>query len=408
MQEFRIVRKVFDIANIPIVLIIFDVLRGFVTSGVGTSETVLLLLYCFYFIIFKRGILRFNIWIPIFLVFTFLLGLYSSDTVRTFQNYSWVFISLMMMPIAYQQIQSMDDFRRLNRSVIILIYIFVINGLITAALGIGNNPYGGDFTMGAFSMATLYSGSIALMLLPIILPKMKKKINIHLLLLFSFILFLLLLLSMRRTAIIIPLLGYFIYFFYSSYKKQIILGTIGFVVVMGLTLPLYQDILLRQVASREHAFSDEYDPTEEGRYQEGFFVVNERYGNEIPWFLTLFGNEVFNSYGHYNNGEWGTRPLHVDFYKLLHTTGLIGFILYILIYLKAYLKYVAIRQKIPKNDTYLNEVGGVFVAIVLISLFISTQGAMYVIAFRALMFIYMGAIMGLLKQKAVQREEMEN
>lgn len=210
-----------SIETIPIVVIVFDVLRGFVSGGIGSIEQLLLVAFILYFIIRRKGVLGFNLWIPVFALYTLLFGLYSSDTVRTFQNYIWVVTSLFMMPIAFVSVRSLDSLEKLNWSVIWLIIIFVVNGVITSALGIGENPYGGDFVMGAFSFATLYSGSVALMLLPVILPRITNKVWVYITIAASVILFALLLLSLRRTAIAIPLLGYGIYYFSRVIKNKL-------------------------------------------------------------------------------------------------------------------------------------------------------------------------------------------
>lgn len=392
-----------SIETIPIVVIVFDVLRGFVSGGIGSIEQLLLVAFILYFIIRRKGVLGFNLWIPVFALYTLLFGLYSSDTVRTFQNYIWVVTSLFMMPIAFVSVRSLDSLEKLNWSVIWLIIIFVVNGVITSALGIGENPYGGDFVMGAFSFATLYSGSVALMLLPVILPRITNKVWVYITIAASVILFALLLLSLRRTAIAIPLLGYGIYYFFSSYKKQIAIGGLAFAVILVLAFPLYGDILMKQVAARDNVFNSGYNLEEEYRYMETLIVFEERYANSVPWTTTLFGNEVFNSYGNYNDGLWGDRPLHIDFNKLIWETGLTGLLVYLLIFVWAVIRFFRVQKYTPP-DPYFLELKGMFWALFLVVFLISTQGGMFVVAFRAMIFIYLGAILGLMDQYRIDAQ----
>jgi hypothetical protein len=401
----KIKHAILNVANIPVVIIIFDVLRGF-TDGVGTLELILLMAYCLYFVVFVKDILTTNYWITIFLIYTFILALDSSNSVRTFQNYSWVFISLFMFPIAYRQVKTLADLKQINISIILLIIIYVINGLITSTLGIGKNPYGGTFVMGAFTFTVLYSGSIALVLLPLIIPDIKSNWVKVIILIFSILLFGLLFLSLRRTAIVIPVLGYFIYFFYSNYKKQISIGFIAAIVLMVVAFPLYESIFMSQMAARGNVFGETYDIEEEGRFLEGGFVVDERLGNNIAWRDALIGKEVFNEYGRYNQGYFGERQMHVDFFKIIYTLGIIGLLLYLMIFVDIWRKYKRFRVHIP-NGIYYNEMRGIFVTLFLLSFFISTQGGMLNVSFRSMIFIYLGAILGVFSNfhPAYQQDE---
>ncbi|MEA1897881.1 MAG: hypothetical protein U9N53_09495 [Bacteroidota bacterium] len=398
----KIEQKALNITYIPVVLIIFDVSRAF-ADKVGLIETLLLLMYCIYFILFVRGILTTNIWITIFLCYALILAFFSSDIERTIINYTRVFISLFMFPIAYYQVKTLSDLRKLNLSIIWLIIIFVLNGIVTSTLGIGANPYRGSFVMGIFIYSKLYSGSLALVLIPLWMTSIKRNFYKYVLLFFSFILFILLLLSMRRTAILIPIFGYMIYFFYSHYKKQIVIGFVSIIAFLVLSFPLYKDILYSQMAARRNIFNRNYNIANEGRYLEGAIVLNERFGNEVHWGITLFGDEVFNEYGKYANGYFGTRYLHVDFYKILYTLGTFGLFFYLMIFYNIWGKFQRYKVNIS-NDPCYREMVGIFVTLFLLSFFISIQGGMFDITFRSILFIYFGALLGVFEDSASKKQ----
>jgi hypothetical protein len=395
VDVLKIENRVLNIANIPVVLIIFDVLRGFM-GGIGTIETIVMMLYCLYFVLFVKKTLMANIWITIFLLYAFTLALFSTNSVRTYQNFSWVFISMMMYSIAFNHVRTLDDLKQINKSILIVIWIFVINGIVTSQLGIGTNPYGGSFVMGAFAYTTLYSGSIALLLLPLIIFDLKKNYLRIITLVVSAILYGLLFLSLRRTAIIIPVVGYLIYFVYSSYKRVIIAGLLTAAVIMIVSYPLYERILMSQINARGNVFSETYDPTEEGRFLEGRFVMDERLRDDVPFHLTLFGEEVFNEYGKYNDGYFGERQIHVDYYKIIFTLGLTGMILYLLIFWDIGFKFYRFKMALP-SDTYLSELKGIFITLFLVSFMVSFMGGMLSVTFRSMIFIYLGAILGVFK-----------
>ncbi|NJM16354.1 MAG: hypothetical protein HC896_14135 [Bacteroidales bacterium] len=56
-------------------------------------------------------------------------------------------------------------------------------------------------------------------------------------------------------------------------------------------------------------------------------------------------------------------------------------------------KFIKYSQYIPNLD-YYKEMRNMFPVLVIVSLFISTQGGMFTVTFRAMMFIYFGAILG--------------
>ena len=99
---------------VPVFMILVDILRSFNISGLGTFSQLVLLFFHIYFIFKKKGILTFNYWLTLFLIYTLCLGLYSSDIVRTFQNYVSVLVSVQFLPLSYVMVRSLDRFKRLN------------------------------------------------------------------------------------------------------------------------------------------------------------------------------------------------------------------------------------------------------------------------------------------------------
>lgn len=160
---------------------------------------------------------------------------------------------------------------------------------------------------------------------------------------------------------------------------------------------------MKQVAARDNVFNSGYNLEEEYRYMETLIVFEERYANSVPWTTTLFGNEVFNSYGNYNDGLWGDRPLHIDFNKLIWETGLTGLLVYLLIFVWAVIRFFRVQKYTPP-DPYFLELKGMFWALFLVVFLISTQGGMFVVAFRAMIFIYLGAILGLMDQYRIDAQ----
>lgn len=377
---------------VPAFLMLFDFLRSFLP--VGTIEEILLTSYLLLIIILKRGILTKNIWITIFIFYILLLAFFSTDHERTYKYMFWVIDTLLMFPIAFYCINTRKDFQLLNYSTIILGFLFVTTAIVGIIFKVGDSAYGGELTMGSLVMANLYSGSIYLILLPILFSEINKRSYKWLFIIQSFLLFVFLILSMRRTSFIIPLLGHFIIFIFSSYKLRYIKIFALTIIILILAFPLYEEPLMGQINSREKALAKNIE--DEQRFLEAEIVFRERFENRVAWNITLFGKHVFNSSGNYNDGKWGIRPIHVDYFKLIHGSGVLGFLLYLLIMISILKDFFLTFFK--KNSVlFINEMKAVFIALFLVSIIISFTGGMFVITFRAMLFIYMGAILRMIK-----------
>ncbi|MBN2524258.1 MAG: hypothetical protein JXB24_13385 [Bacteroidales bacterium] len=410
-QEYTYKKSmVYGLYLVPAIMIGFDVLRSFSSKGIGTSEMFLFLLYTIALTVKAfRKTLNFNPWVYLFFAYLLILSPYTSHHERTYRNLSWLIISISMLPLGYAYIRDIYQFRKLNQSIFWVLILFTANALVTSTLGIGENPYGGALKMGAFIYSVLYSGSIGLLLLPLLLPYIKKPIPKIILYGVSVLVFVFLVLSMRRTAMGIPVIGYFIYFFFTSYKKQIASIFLITATILALTFPFYQEILMDQFSARENVFGSEYNVEEELRWLETLAVVNERWLDDIPWSRTLLGSELFNSSERYAGGAFGRRPLHVDYNKILWGAGLIGMLLYLAIYADMVIKLIRYNKYLP-DRRYYKEMKNIFITLLIVSLFISTQGGMFTVTFRAMIFIYFGAILGVFSkfyERGIKHPRME-
>ena len=177
-QEYTYKKSmVYGLYLVPAIMIGFDVLRSFSSKGIGTSEMFLFLLYTIALTVKAfRKTLNFNPWVYLFFAYLLILSPYTSHHERTYRNLSWLIISISMLPLGYAYIRDIYQFRKLNQSIFWVLILFTANALVTSTLGIGENPYGGALKMGAFIYSVLYSGSIGLLLLPLLLPYIKKPI----------------------------------------------------------------------------------------------------------------------------------------------------------------------------------------------------------------------------------------
>jgi hypothetical protein len=378
---------------LPLFLIVFDVLSGWFVmgSGFGNLRNMILFLFMLYLIVRNKGILALNQPLTLYLAFTLFLIPMSSEPRNSVINYVIIWNTLFSFSIGFYFFKNVNQLRELNRFSIVLMFVFLGNALITSSLGIGRNIYGGSLTLGGFLHARLYSASIFLLLLPVIIPLIKSRTYRTIVFICSAALYIILVLSMRRTSFLIPIVGYLVYFIFSKNKNRLIISGLVVITIIVGSYPLYKDMLIEQFSARRNTM--EANLTDEYRYKEIVIVWNETFSNPKT---AMVGEELFNSAGNYNNGQWGPRVLHTDFANVLHGSGVIGTLLYTCIFFSIAFSFLRFYRTNYRND-FLNELSAVFIALFVTAIFISVQGGMLTPTFRIMIFIYLGAILGILK-----------
>jgi hypothetical protein len=387
---------------IPVYLILFDVISGWYTTGTyfGSLRNLSYFIFITYILIRNKQLITQNIWICIFLLYILFLIPFSSNLKESISNYLVVWNSLLSFSLGFLFIKNLNHLKALNTFSIIMMFIFLINGLFTSYFNIGESLYGGVLTLGGFVFDRLYSASVFLILLPIITPLVKSKVYRMVIFFCSAITFIFLVVSMRRTAFLVPVLGFTVYFFLARNKNRVLIFMLSFIFLLGISYPLYKDTLNKQLSARSRQLT--VSLTNEYRYKETVIVLKETFSQLNT---ALFGKEIFNSKGNYNEGRWGRRALHTDFAVLLHGSGLLGIILYSAIYLSilvSYYKYIFIVSK----KGFGIELHAVFVALFISMIFISLQGGLLASTFRTLIFLYLGGILGIFKSHQPEKAEM--
>ncbi len=334
------------------------------------------------------------------ILYFLVLTLFSSDFSRSISLFSKVVASLMLLPISVSYMKNTGDLIKFLSFCKFAFVYFISFAIISSVFNIGWNQYARDkettIALG-FGDSQLYTFSLALVAVPFYKKYSGDKFGIFSYLL-MFLSFLLLVFSMRRTSVAIVLLGYFFYFFFSGGLSRFVrLFFIGAFVLI-ISFPLYQNMLLERISLRENVMNKEYSLEEEYRWKETIFLLDDvnRYDQ---WSTIIFGKEIFNSPGNYAQGRLGGRMLHVDFNRILHGSGILGLSMYLLIYiliLQTFLFYYK-RSRLENKK----ELKALFLTYYFLSLFISFSGQMDDMTFRSVLFIIMGAGIGILKNNVV-------
>ncbi|QKG78801.1 hypothetical protein [Tenuifilum thalassicum] len=197
---------------------------------------------------------------------------------------------------------------------------------------------------------------------------------------------------MRRTAILIPIIGLIPHLIFSKYKNQILKYLLLFFTILLISFPLYKDVLLERYELR----------AEKGRFEKDFYKTEARYIENVEMldeiskfddpYKVLFGigNNAFAEA--ISNGQVVRRMYHSDTAKLYHSVGLFGLFFYFSIYLILLKEILKIRNVKNNNHFKIAALGLLF-----IQLFVSLNGSITIITFRTVSFLFMGAFIGFAK-----------
>lgn len=310
-----------------------------------------------------------------------------------------VIISMSMLFAGYSVFLKHKDFDNLILNLKYIIYFAIIASLFGYLFNIGrsleytfNDSSGlAPENIGLLGSGGMYVPGVVIGLLPLILRVHNSKVERLIILGSAIVLFVFILLNVRRTAILIPILGLLGFFYYSSPKIRLrifyYLG-IGFLILI-ISYPLYSKVLDRRVKIR----------SERGRFEKDFYKTENRYMdfedmiNSIGSFdqpakvMLGMGDNLFIDNNAYGNTSG--RMIHPDIPKIFYSMGILGLILYFFIYLSILREII----KIPSIGILKDIKAGCF-GLFFISVAVSINGSISVFSFRALTFLLIGAFLG--------------
>jgi len=389
------------IYSLPIVSIFFEIVKSFIGSGtqIMSVRNYLVFLIILFFVIkyFKQAV-QLNIFLIIIVVYFLAVLIAQGARLDEYNELIQFFDSKMLILVGFAITSSYDHFKELNKRLLITNVLFTVSIIIFGSLGIGKDQYGAEsgFRTGAFTFSAIYIGSFLLLTYPVQFKDLKSRFAKMSLILLGVVTFIVLVLSVRRSAIVIVLIGAMVFIYlYRAHIKKIVLNTMAVIILVILAYPLYEAPLNKQLATRSDVFNDKgvgKNLQEETRLEESIAVYNERIRNPDP-LVFFFGKHLFNSSGNYDGGIHGIRPLHLDTNIVLHGAGLVGLVIFLSIYARLFYKYVVLKTRLDlPNDKNFT---GVFISMFLSHLFLMISGGMVTITFNMISSLYMGGILGL-------------
>lgn len=337
-----------------------------------------------------------------YLAFLFLLITLSSNFIYSAKLYIKATTPFLFFLVSLVIVKNVSDFHRINRSLIILMILFVCNILISNIFNLGQVQYENEETIDVGNIYTigLNSMSYCLVTLPMIfsLYPFSKKNHKVLLAILAVLILIFMIVLLKRAALLGLIVGYTIWFITSRIKNKIMI--LRFIVLVAIalafTFPLYKDLFLAKYAAREDRFEADTYKTE-GRYLENRIVFMEVFSfKDINY--SLFGREMFNSPGNYGEGQWGNRQLHSDYANILNGSGIMGMLFYL--YINYFILKLFLREKrrlihincYGRNEKFLNSL---FLAFFIMYFFIGLSGGLDGTLYTGIRFIYLGAVISL-------------
>lgn len=389
------------IYSLPIVSIFFEIVKSFIGSGtqiMSVRNYLLFVIILFFVIKYFRQATRLNIFLIILTVYFLVVLIAQGATLHEYNELIQFFDSKMLILVGFAITSSYDHIKELNKKLLITNILFTFSIIVFASLGIGKDQYGAEsgFRTGAFTFSAIYIGSFLLLTYPVQFRDLKSKLYKMSLILLGVITFIVLVLSVRRSAIVIVLIGSMVFvYIYRAHISRILINALAVIFLIILAYPLYEAPLNKQLATRSDVFNDKgvgKNLQEETRLEESRAVYNERIRNPDP-IIFFFGQHLFDSSGNYDGGIHGIRPLHLDTNIVLHGAGLVGLILFLLVYVWLFHKFLVLKTQldIPNNKNLT----GVFISMFLSHLFLMISGGMVTVTFNMISSLYMGGILGL-------------
>jgi uncharacterized membrane protein YfcA len=258
--------------------------------------------------------------------------------------------------------------------------------MLAQIFNLGQRTYSLDVELGFISGLNTYTYLILLAPLYYLFESSRLRKLLYNILFVAMVIYVIV--SFKRVAIAGIFVGYFVFF--SVYRKQIKL--VKYTLLLALALfalsPLYKSVLGKQFEARKDRFENNALENE-SRYLETPVIWNEVLGFSNP-IKSVFGLEAFNTIGMYGGGSFKERMAHVDFNGIVISNGLFGLFLYFNIYYSIF-KRKSKQKYSPKSNNY-RTANAVFWALYVTSLFTSLSGGIMELAFRSIIFVYMGAL----------------
>ena len=336
------------------------------------------------------------LFIFVFVFYSVIIMFFSSSISISLNGVLKNSISILYFVIGYSYFSTPDKFKQLSLSLNLFYLILVVNFIISNYFDLGTDAYteSSEFLVGNLDDRwNVFTYS--LLIFPVVLIYRKTSFSKYVSIFLAFICLVILIFSLKRIAIVSLLVGYCVYGFLNLSIKNVMSFFLVFSFVGLLSFSLFSDVLDNRIEARSDRF-DDGSLEREGRYLESFYVWEEVLEFE-NLNKSLFGLEAYNSVGNYGDGIFGERNIHVDYNLIVNTLGIVGLILYLLIFVSFYFQLRLVSKIISKVNKFDWKLYSIFWSLFISQFITSLGGQMYNITFRLIIFIFLGSILSNLR-----------
>lgn len=366
---------------------------GYIRSGILFS-------FIIYFFLKRFIINKVSIFVSIFFVYMFILALLSSDTTGSIRYLISVIITMAMLPIGYYYFKSYTDLSGLNLTLTIASAIIVIYLIYANIFQLGVSVYLDEtFYTGNLSVNITKILSVYILITPILLSFEKK--YRWLVILVASLSLIFVLIGLKRSALLAGALGLIVYTLLAPRKWFVIKVILSTSIILLVLSTFFLSTFIKRWEARQMAIEATLDVR--GTYEErvdrlGEFIdVTNLVLGKGPKEI-LFGISLFDHVG-VIEGRGQNRPLHVDYSVFLYGSGIIGLGLFLFIYLIAHWEKKKFYTLVTKSR-YIKEMNAVFYALIISGLVMSIAGSWGAVGLRSFIFLYLGAIIGVIRETA--------
>jgi hypothetical protein len=390
--EFNLYIKYLTYFNI-IILSFVNLLKE--TVNLGMIRAVVLFTAVAWFFSTKRvrsitfnWLMLFSAWILIMGAVTWLRYDYFPDKVLK------VFLGSVSFAYGLYFINSPRRFSELNRVFLFSIAIIFFTIVLANITGVSYKLYADTgFSFGGQGVNIAKNLTIFVLPFPIYMLLVRKRGSRLLLRVIYIICLVIIVISMKRGAMLGLLLGTAAYFFTSASRGIFLRNSLIAITVLFLAFPLYEPILQETFIARQQNFSlEEKDVESEGRYMEYKMTVDDIRHKSI--LRTMTGEGVQSESFYFNI----LRMHHTDFFSILFGAGVIGLVLYIMTYYKAYAEVRHFRF-LERSRPMVREMRAVTNALIFGLAGLSLSGVYHTIDLRVMAFLYIGGCVGVMRSQ---------
>lgn len=291
-----------------------------------------------YFVLFNLPFFKRNIYSNLIIIYFFILVLGVDEfqiIKKDFLHVMWLFVCIPLIPEIYKYYSKETVEKNVNSAVFALMTLFVINVILATYFKYSPKGVYGLTSGVLFGKLGVNYYNIFPFATYFIFRKGVKENNIYYLILY-FVSMFLIFLTLRRSVMALSLLGSLFVMVelvkFEDIKKLFLYGVIMLsVLVVVISQTSFAEQFIERMERRD---LEDKELEDEGRIIEFGMVYKDLfvYFDYDPF----FGYGLFDSSGNYGKNRFGSRPLHTDPTVLVHSSGLLGLFLYLLMFSKAF------------------------------------------------------------------------